>query len=230
MIVSIHQPHYFPWLRYVNKIAMSDVFVIYDDVKYEKNDWVHRTMIADKDRIRITVPVHHSSSSYINNVKIANNHWKRKHLNSIYYSYHNSPNFMKYYPDISRIISLNTDKLVDYNVESIKWIVSQLGLKTKILRSSQMNVKASSTTRLVKICKELSADKYLSGKYAISQYLNQQEFSKENIKVVYSDFVSYPYKQRYNKFIADLSIIDLLMNQSVEFANQYLCTCNLCEL
>ena len=38
-LVGIHQPHYLPWLRYIEKIARSDVFILLDTVQYTKNGW-----------------------------------------------------------------------------------------------------------------------------------------------------------------------------------------------
>ncbi|MDR7579336.1 MAG: WbqC family protein, partial [Armatimonadota bacterium] len=45
MVVGIHQPHYLPWLRYMAKAALADVFVLLDDAQYTKNGWQNRNRI-----------------------------------------------------------------------------------------------------------------------------------------------------------------------------------------
>src|SRR4030066_409564 len=39
MILTAHQPVYLPWLGLFHKIALSDMFCIFDDVQYLKKDW-----------------------------------------------------------------------------------------------------------------------------------------------------------------------------------------------
>ena len=34
--IAIHQPEYLPWLGYFKKIMNSEIFVILDDVQFEK--------------------------------------------------------------------------------------------------------------------------------------------------------------------------------------------------
>ena len=36
MLVAIHQPLYFPWLGYLDRMARSDLFVVLDHVQFER--------------------------------------------------------------------------------------------------------------------------------------------------------------------------------------------------
>ena len=35
-ICAIHQPNFFPWLGYFDKTVRADIFVLLDDVQYQK--------------------------------------------------------------------------------------------------------------------------------------------------------------------------------------------------
>ena len=45
MIVAAHQPHFWPWLGYLDKWQCADVLVVLDDVDFPRQDFVHRNRI-----------------------------------------------------------------------------------------------------------------------------------------------------------------------------------------
>ena len=58
MTVVIMQPGYLPWLGFFDLMKRSDVFVIYDDVQYTKNDWRNRNKVKTSNgTCWLTVPV-----------------------------------------------------------------------------------------------------------------------------------------------------------------------------
>jgi hypothetical protein len=85
MRVGIHQLHYLPWLRYFEKIARSDVFIVLDNIQYNKNGWQNRNRIKAGDgALLLTVPVLECFGQSLDAVRINNAApWRRKHLRSI---------------------------------------------------------------------------------------------------------------------------------------------------
>ena len=56
--IAILQSNYIPWKGYFDIIRRSDVFVIYDEVQYTKNDWRNRNLIKTNNGTQwITIPV-----------------------------------------------------------------------------------------------------------------------------------------------------------------------------
>ena len=94
MIVSIHQPQYFPWLPYYSKILKSDLFVFLDDVQYQKNGLHNRNELKNSNgRFWLTVPVSVSLGDKLFEVKIINYGWRNKHIKSITMNYSKAINF-----------------------------------------------------------------------------------------------------------------------------------------
>lgn len=213
MIVSIHQPQFFPWLGYFDKIAKSDVFVFLDDVQYKKNEWQNRNKIKTSQGEQwLTVPVLYHFPEKIIEVKINNQiDWKKNHLHSFTSNYSKAKYFHEIFDSFSEIYDRGWSNLVDLNLATIQKSIDFLGIKTQLLKSSQMNIEGSSTERLVAICKYLKADTYIAGQGG-KDYVDESLFNATNIKLVFQDFSHPVYTQCFGDFLPNLSIIDLLFN------------------
>lgn len=217
MIVGIHQLHYLPWLRYFQKIAKSDVFVVLDDIQYNKNGWQNRNKIkGSSGAITVTIPVLNKFQQALNEVVIDNkSNWRKKHWQSLVTCYSKASYFKEYGPAVKNIYEREWDRLNAINIEMLKLFLSFLDIKTKIVLSSELHVPGVATERLVRMCKKLGADAYLSGAYATEAYLDAEAFRKEGIRLDILQWQAPTYTQLFmqNGFIPDLSIVDLLFNE-----------------
>ena len=57
MIVSAHQPHYMPWIGYINKIFLSDIFVLVDNVQFVKKYVAENKIVTKNGELQLSVPV-----------------------------------------------------------------------------------------------------------------------------------------------------------------------------
>ena len=96
--------------------------------------------------------------------------------------------------------------------EIIKKIIEWLEIKVEIIRESELNIKTSSTQRLIDVCKKVDGDTYISG-IGGKNYLDEKLFESNNLKLEYQDYLHPIYPQRMSQeFIPDLSIIDMMFN------------------
>lgn len=214
--ITIHQPEYLPWLGFFDRIYKADIFVILDDVQYQKNGFINRNKIKTAQGWQwITVPVKERSSfKKINEVVINDQiNWGKSQLKSLIYNYKRAPYFKDYIDFFENTFEKKWEKIVDLDIYLLENIIKTLGIKRRIERSSLMKIKGKATDRLVNICKKLGADTYLSGPGG-KEYMDIEKFKRENIKVIFQEFIHPTYPQLFKEkgFISYLSIIDLLFN------------------
>ena len=117
MRISIHQSQYLPWPAYFKKIAQSDMFIILDDVQFQKNGVQNRNKIRNKkDDYWITIPVSGPHAESIFEKKIVDKRWRTKHFLSISQSYSRSPYWPIYKNGIESILNTETDLLNEINI------------------------------------------------------------------------------------------------------------------
>jgi hypothetical protein len=217
----IRQPGYLPNVGFFKKIESCDIFVLFDDAQYAIRAWDNRNKIKTKDggSSWITVPVISPYKKNLNQVKISyDKNWQKTHKGLIKKNYLESPFFKDYWEDISDILDTHWDYLIDLNLKIINYVISSIGLKTKIVRSSEMKITSQRSQRLLGICKNLNVDCYISGING-KEYLEKDIFDREGIQVMYENFQHPVYKQINGNFIKNMSIIDLLFNEGENAKN-----------
>lgn len=89
MTLAAHQLHYLPWLRYFHKIALSDCFVVMDNIQFNKNGWQNRNKIkCAQGWMYLTIPIFNKFQQNLDEVRIDNTQdWRRKHWQALVHNY-----------------------------------------------------------------------------------------------------------------------------------------------
>lgn len=214
MLVGIHQLHYLPWLRYVEKMHTCDAFIVLDNVQFNKNGWQNRNRIKTASGpALLTVPVHARVGDELDRVTVCNRlAWRRKHWGSIDQNYRRAPYYDDYSAFLRRTFDRDWETLNDLNRYMQAFYVDALGIDTAMYYASELEVPGQATERLVNLVKAVGGDEYYSGAYALDAYLDAKRFEDAGIRLRLQNWNSPEYPQLHGDYIGDLAIIDLLMN------------------
>ena len=214
MKAVIHQPTFFPYPGFFHKLTLGDVFVVMDDVQYDKRFTNRNKIIATNGWTWITVPIkkEHKFSQNLD-VEINNEmDWRDLIWKKIFHSYKSSKYFELYKNELEEVFNKEWTHLFDLNFETLKKVISWLGIKIEIVRESELKPNGTSTDRLIDVCKKIDADTYISG-IGGKNYMDESLFEKNNLKFIYQDYSYTEYPQHMAKeFVPNLSILDMLFN------------------
>lgn len=215
--VAIHQPNYFGWLGFFHKVASCDLFVILDDVQFVRRGYIHRNRIKTPQGVSwLTVPTLNKGHYHapINEIMPAyDEHWTDKHRRTIQHCYGKCQYFDEVCDRIvDPVLHSAADQLMslaDVGTESIIRVFRYLGIKTPMVRSSSIDIDASSTQRLIEIVQRFGGRRYLSGQGA-RKYMAEEMFETNDIELEYASFEMPTYDQPHGPFVPGLSILDTL--------------------
>jgi hypothetical protein len=217
--VVILQPGYLPWLGFFDQMCKSDVFVMYDDVQFDKHGWRNRNRIKTPQGAQwLTVPVLTKGyGKQLNKDVLVNNadRWSSKHLGALKQNYSKAPFFRSYIGFFEQIYARRWKYLMDLNMTVIRGLMRELGLERKIVFSSDLGIAGGRTDRLVGICTKLGAQTFLEGD-AGQAYLDESLFRLNHIEVEFQGYKHPVYRQLYGDFASHLSVVDLLLNHGSE--------------
>ncbi len=215
-LVSISQPAYLPWLGYIERIALSDLHIVLDHVQLEKRSFTARNKIRTPNGWKwLTVPVKTKGRQFdlpINTIEIQNEeNWRKDHFQTIHNNYARAPFFSEHKEFFEAYYSKDWDLLSELCKEMMFYLLKTLDIKTPVMFSSDMDSSFSKDELILDLCKQVDCTTYISGPFG-RDYLKEEDFSAQGMKIIYHDYTHPEYKQRFEPFEAYMSIIDLLFN------------------
>ncbi len=216
MIVSTNRPYFAPYPGFFQKAFLVDLFIILDTVQFPQGTtWISRNRFKnDQGCLWMTVPIWKKGLGIqkISDVRICRDgHWAKKHLASLKQAYRHAPYFEDHRAFIEKIFSFTFEKLVDINMEIIRYLMDVVSLKTEVVLLSETGIEARGDQLLIEICRHFSASIFLS-KQCAQKYLSTYLFDHTRIELRFFKPPALIYPQLWGEFIGNLSIFDLLFN------------------
>lgn len=230
MKIAIHQPHYFPWLGYFDKLKKVDKFVLLDQVQLEKGSQMIRNRVLDTNGcikyLTISADTNNYLSKQYNDICTKNNEiWTVRQLNALGNYYKKSEYYGEIFPIVREFLSNDFQTVCECTIGSIRLMCELLGITTSIVYQSDViyNRELRKSDLVFSICESLGADVYFSGKGASVDYLQKGHFAEHNIKIEFQEFTHPKYRQiNAREFVAGLSILDVLFNCGIDGTKEFL--------
>jgi hypothetical protein len=216
MILSTYQPYFAPFPGFFHKAHFSDIFVLLDTVQFPcGTTWISRNRFKnDQGTLWLTIPVWKKGLGLqnIDAIRICHEgRWVRKHLASLEHAYGNTPYYAEHADFIRETFASRFDRLVDFNMALIRYLIRHLIVETKLILLSETGIRQSGVGLLIELCHHFGASTYLAQRSS-AQYLDQEVFQKANIELRFLKPPNPTYPQLWGEFIPNLSAFDLVFN------------------
>lgn len=226
MKIGVMQPYFFPYIGYFQLIAAVDRFVVFDDVNYINRGWINRNnILVGGKSVLMTLPLKEASQNkkiheidITSDVKLID-----KLLKTIMMNYKKAPFFEPAFALIQQIFSGTSSSIAEFNTIQLNSICRYLKIDTHVVTSSRIynNTHLKGQERIIDICAQEAANVYINPIGGVDLY-ERNRFEENGIQLFFIKSQMIEYVQFDNLFIPWLSIIDLLMFNSVDQIRQIL--------
>ena len=226
MKAAIMQPYFFPYLGYFQRAVVVDKFMFFGDDNFKKGGWVNR------NRILINGEAHYftlsiikaSSNKMIKDLEIvAEPRNRNKIIKSIKSNYFKAPMFKEIMPLLEELISDPEKNLSLYIESAFRSLCEYLDINVSFLRSSEIKIDQTleCQDKVIDILKKLEVTEFINPIGGAALY-SKDIFKENGMKLNFIKMKEITYGQFGNKFVPDLSIIDVLMFNPKEIVKDML--------
>jgi hypothetical protein len=219
--IAVMQPYLFPYLGYFQLIAAADVFVLGDDLQYVRSGWVNRNRILHNNEARlITFPLKKDRFQLQINQRQLCDHFSdeaERLIRLIAESYQQAPYFAQVMPLVERLIRFPQQNISLYAEHAIREMCAYLHIVTPIMRSSDLILGSpvDKQERIIRIAHTFEATTFITPEGGSVVY-DRDHFARNRLLVRFFRMDPVEYRQFRQPFVANLSIIDVLMFNCIE--------------
>lgn len=219
MKLAIMQPYFLPYFGYFQLMSAVDTFVVYDNIKYTKKGWINRNRMLVNNQDALFSLQLKKGSDALNVVEreLSPAFERSKLLNQFTGAYSRAPFFRDIFPWLEKIVNYPDDNLFNYLHHSLVTLAELLDIQTRIVVSSTLPVDESlkGQDKVLSICHALDTQMYINAIGGQTLY-SKDEFSRQGITLNFIQPQETAYPQFSEPFIPYLSIVDVLMFNSLD--------------
>lgn len=215
MRITTHQPIFLPWPGFFYKACCADAVVLLDDVQFPLGrSWMTRNRLKNaQGELWLTIPVWKKGrgKQVIRDVEICDEiNWRYTHSQGICYAYAHAPYLDGHRSALDSIYERPHDRLIDFNLDLIRYLWTALGLHGRLILQSEIGVSGGKSDLIVNLCRSLGADTYVTLP-PVEKYLDPEKFRMNAIRLEFTQFAPPIYPQLWGDFRYNLSALDLLL-------------------
>jgi WbqC-like protein family len=216
---AIMQPYFWPYPGYFQLIKAVDLFIVYDNIEYTKAGWINRNRLCrDGAAHTFSLPLKKASDFLdVRERELAQDFNPGKLLNQFKGAYQRAPYFAQTLPLVERVVRFDAKNLFDFLHHSICATCEHLGITTEIRVSSDVAIDhdLKKQDKVLALCRAVGASTYINLSGGVGLYSNAA-FRAQGIELVFIRAKPFEYAQFQHPFVPMLSIIDLMMFNSIE--------------
>ncbi|WP_234365561.1 WbqC family protein [Streptomyces sp. RTd22] len=192
VVCAVHQPNLFPRLSTLAKLYAADRWIVLDDVQFTRRDYQHRARLAGlsdpRARQWLSLATHlpRGRSTLIFEARLADPRRCRRRLAELVRQYYCRS---RYWASVQTVLELvldrfgKTDRTADIAETSALALLSSVGWRGEVLRSSTLSARKGRSQRLVDVAAATGSTVYLCGTGGM-RYLKKQPFAELGVSVV----------------------------------------------
>jgi hypothetical protein len=214
-IAAVMQPYFLPYIGYFHLMAVSDVFVIYDRIKYTKKGWINRNRyLLNGAPFTFSLPLRNApDDSLICERELAPEYDPSRLLRRWEAAYRGAPYASEALAVLEKVLYVPNRNLFHFLLQGLEVLRIHLSLPSVLKVSSEIESQSvlRAQERVISLVKDVKAKTYVNPVGGLALY-QPSAFAAEGLELRFLQPRLSPYPQKTSTFVPALSLLDLLMH------------------